>query len=47
MNVVDRLPGLRASIENHSVAGVGDAFRDRYLPGVRDQLIQQVVAGCA
>ena len=34
MHVVDRLPGLRAGVENHPVAGVGDAFRDRYLPRV-------------
>jgi hypothetical protein len=47
VHVVDRLPGLRASIEHHSVTGVGDAFCDRHLPGVGDQLRQQVIASLA
>ena len=47
VHVVDRLPGLRARIEHHSVAGVGDAFCDRHLPGVGDELRQQVIASLA
>ncbi len=47
MHVVDRLPGLRARIEYHSVPRVGDAFCDGHLPGVGDQLSQQVIAGLA
>ena len=45
MNVLDRLPGLRTRIEDHSVASVGDAFSNCHLPGVRDDLRQQAIAG--
>lgn len=47
MHVVDRLAGLRARIENHSVAGVSNTFCDCHLPRVGDQLRQQVIAGLA
>lgn len=47
MHVVDRLPGLRARVENHSVAGVGNAFCYCHLSGVGDQVRQQVIAGRA
>jgi hypothetical protein len=43
MDVVYRLPGLRARIENYPVAGVSDAFRHCHLPGVGDQLREQVI----
>jgi len=47
MNVLDRLPGLRTRIEDHSVASVGDAFSNCHLPGMSDQVSQQVTASRA
>ena len=47
MDVLDRLPGLRARVEDHPVAGVGDAFRNGHFPGVGDQLSEQVIPGRA
>lgn len=47
MDMVDRLPGLRAGVEDHSVAGVGDALGDRHRDGVRHQLPQQARLGRA
>lgn len=44
MHVIDRLAGLRARVEDHSVAGVRNALRDSHLPGVRDQVREQVLA---
>ncbi len=45
MNVIDRLARLRARIEDHPVAGGRDTFRDCHLPGVGDQVREQVIAG--
>lgn len=45
MDVLDRLPGLRAGVENHPVSGVGDALRNGHLPGVGDQVREQVIPG--
>jgi len=47
MDVLNRLPGLRAGIEYHSVAAVGNAFRDCYLSSVGDQVSEQVIPGRA
>jgi hypothetical protein len=45
VDVVDGLPSLRARIENHSIAAVSHPLRDRHLPGVSDQVRQQLIAG--
>jgi len=46
MDVLDRLASLRTGIEDHSVAGVGDALINGHLPGVGDKVNQQVIACC-
>jgi hypothetical protein len=47
MDVLDRLPGMRARIEDHSVASVGDAFRQCHLSGVGNQVSEQAIASRA
>jgi hypothetical protein len=47
MDVIDRLPCLPPGIENHSVAGIGDAFFNCHLPRMGDQVSEQVTVGRA
>jgi hypothetical protein len=47
VDVLDRLAGLRASIEDHPVASVGDALGNRHLPGMGNQLSEQAIASRA
>lgn len=47
MDVLNRLAGLRASVKHHPVAGVGDTFRNCHLPGMGDQVSEQVIPGRA
>ena len=45
MDVVDGLPGLRAGVEDHAVAVVGDSLGDGNVPGVGHELGQQALIG--
>src|SRR5215472_13830456 len=41
VHVVDGLASVAAGVEDHAIAGVGDAFRDRYLVCLRRDLREQ------
>ncbi len=45
VHVPDRLPGFRAGVKHDSVAAVGDALSDGYVPGVGHKVGQQASVG--
>lgn len=47
MDVLDRLPGVGAGIEDNPVTGIGEALGDRNLCGVGDEFGQQAPLRCA